>query len=56
MPPTARGAVGAVPPEAGAGVAEGACDGVTDGDCDGVTAGVSDGVMLGGVKPDWGWA
>ena len=56
MPPTARGGVGAVAPEDGVGVAEGACNGVTDGDCDGVTAGVSEGVMLGGVKPAWGWA
>ena len=63
MPPTARGAIGAVAPEDGDGVAgacdgvtDGDCDGVTDGDCDGVTAGISDGVVLGGVKPDWGWA
>lgn len=55
MPPTARGALGAVAPDDGGGVTEGVCDGVTDGDCDGVAAGVSDGVMLGGVKPDCGW-
>ena len=64
MPPTARGALGAVAPEAGLGTAEGACDGeidgdcegVTDGDCDGVTAGVSEGVTPDGVRPDWGCA
>jgi hypothetical protein len=44
MPPTARGAVGAVAPDDGDGMTEGACDGVTDGNCEGVSDGDCEGV------------